>query len=428
MSKRGVPPIRPDDLREPATEDRIERIWERIESDLALGEPAARWRASRLALGVAAVVAASFCFGVVAGRHVWRDRAGAAAPLSAASGDPITLIEVLAAGTQGRTFPLPGGGQIALSPGATVEIAHRSGAALSLRLVQGEAAVDIAAVPLERAVSILAGDATLATHAGSVLRVRHTGDAVDVAVTDGSVQITSPSGTRRLGRGERADAVPIRASVATAPTVAARGPVPMGLYVREEPLAGDARAPIAAAPDWRVQANAGELGPAFDLLRRQPGGVDGAIGSARTAAELMEIHDVAQSGGDPAAAMRALSRIVDAFPGDAYAQLAAFKLGNAYKTMGQSDKAQAYFERARRFQGALAEDALCKQMRTSNKNDALRMAREYLGKYPDGRCKDDAERIAGGEDPLGEDDQAAVPDAGAETAAAPAPAPGPAKP
>lgn len=127
----------------------------------------------------------------------------------------------------------------------------------------------------------------------------------------------------------------------------------------------------------------------------------------------MEIHDALRGAGDHSGAMRALERILSAYPSSDYAQIAAWQLGAAYQQAGNSAKANEYFERARSFKGALAEDALCRQLKAArNKDDAARIAREYLQSYPDGRCKDDAERVAGGDYSPPDDDVSG--DAGAD--------------
>src|SRR4029079_10985542 len=122
------------------------------------------------------------------------------------------------------------------------------------------------------------------------------------------------------------------------------------------------------------------------------GGIDGAIVTARSVAELAAIRDIARSkGGDPAAALNALTQVVERFPSDPYAEIAAYTLGGMYEKTGQADQAQKYFERARSLKGVLAEDAACKQIRAEHragrKDEAARMGTEYLNKYPDGRCK-----------------------------------------
>jgi len=87
--------------------------------------------------------------------------------------------------------------------------------------------------------------------------------------------------------------------------------------------------------------------------------------------------------------------VTEAFPNDASAQLAAYKLGNYYRRAGKHEEANKWFARAAEStEGVLAEDALCNQFRNAlQEEEALRFAQEYLAKYPDGRCKQEAERL-----------------------------------
>ena len=400
MSSRGVPQIHRASLRDHATQERIERVWQRLDHDGMQAATPQLPRDSRM--WVAALVAATFAFGagLLIGKLASHVPASAQAPLVVAATEEQALVEVLAAGTQERSFQLPGGGQILLTPGATVELVRQPGNGFSLRLVQGEAEVRTMDSPRDRAVSIVAGEALLSTASGSAVRVRRDADNLDVAVTDGSVQLSAPSGSRSLVGGEHLEAVSILARVSPVHSASIVRPAPIAIAASpqgpalNEPLQNQA----AAASDWRARALAGDGVEALALLRRQPGGVDGAIGAAKSGQELMEISDVARSGGDSSAAMRALARIVESFGNDPYAQIAAFNLGTMYKAAGQLDRSRAYFERAQSRGGALAEDALCNQIRSAaNKEDAMRMAREYLDKYPDGRCKEDADRVVGGD-------------------------------
>jgi hypothetical protein len=402
MSRRSIPPIHPADLRDHADPERVERIWERLEHDLAGAEAtvAAPPRLTGTALLLLAAALGAFAGGVVVGRRAVGDP-GAAAVAAVASADG-PAIDVFAAGTHGRSFPLPGGGQITLSPGATVEVVRTDADALTLRLVQGEANVDTNHGVADRAVAIVAGDARLATQAGSVLDVRRDDEHLDVKVASGVVSITSPAGSQRLGGGERADAVPLHAVVVATPaahgTVAARRRA-----LPSSASAPDAGAAVAAAPDWKQRWQEGDWSEGFKLLRQQPGGAEGAIAAAKSAEELMTIVDVARAkGGDNGIAISALTRVVNDFPGKPEAPIAARALGDLYERAGEPEKALAYRERAQTLspRGFWGEDA-CNQIRAELKkgrtDEGARAAQEYLSKFPDGQCKDDADRLLRGE-------------------------------
>ncbi|MCC6551817.1 MAG: FecR domain-containing protein [Polyangiaceae bacterium] len=402
MSRRPVPRIAPSDLRDHATEERIARVWDRLENDLG-GLDAPAPRRSGMLVALAAAAFAAFGGGLLLGKAIWSGPMFEAPP-AVASHDLPAVVDVLAAGTQGRTFQLPGGGQVSLAPGTTIEVEQSSGGAVTLRLVQGEASFDTAGGARTAALAIVAGEARLATAAGSVLQVRHNVDDIDVNVTDGSVRLTSPAGSQELGRGDRADRVPIRqrTTMLAPPSPAPIRVAPQPRTIEAAPVEPPAQA--VAAPDWRTRYNAGDEAEALSLLRQQSGGIDGAIASAKTAKELMDLSDLLRGkGGDQGAAIQALRRVVDAFPTDANAQIAAYTLGNMYERSGEQALAAEYFERARSLspEGNLAEDSFCKRMRTEaqagHKDEASRMAQEYVTKYPDGRCKDEAQRIISGE-------------------------------
>ncbi|WP_433932008.1 tol-pal system YbgF family protein [Sorangium cellulosum] len=419
MSRRGLPRIAPADLRDHATDDRIARVWDRIEHDLHAREPASRRRAGTAAL-LAAATFAAFAGGLWLGKSIWSEAPGAPAATAVAPTDDVpSLVDVFAAGTQARTFPLPGGGTISLTPGTTVEVEQRAdGGALTLRLVQGEASLDTVRGPRAAALSLVAGEARLAMASGSALRVRHNVDDIDVDVTDGSVKLTSPAGSRELGRGDAEEGVPIRERTTAVAQPEPRRPrsTTAPLPRASEPVAS-VESPVAAPPppDWRARYNAGNVAEALQSLQQQSGGVDGAIASAKTARELMDLSDLLRAkGGDRAAAMRAFARVVEGFPTDANAPIAAYKLGDMYASMGEQALAARYYEQARSLspEGNLAEDSFCKRIRAEvvagHKDEASQMAREYVAKYPDGRCED-VQQILSGEDEAAEGEPEAAP-------------------
>lgn len=410
MSRRELPRIAPADLRDHASEERIARIWDRIEQD-ARGVESAPVRRSSLAVALLAATLAAFGGGLFLGKQIWNEPR-AVTPTAAVDADAALRahVDVFAAGTRGRTFKLPGGGEIALAPGTMVEVEQAISGALTLRLVQGEASVDTVGEVRTAALAIVAGEARLSASTGSALHVRHNVDDIDVDVTNGSVKLTSPAGSQELGRGEHADKVPIRERMSVAappgPTLNRVAQPPRSL-VEEAPVESPAAAP--AAPDWRSRFNASDFTGALQSLKEQSGGVDGAIAAARTARELMDLSDLQRGkGGDPAAAIRALTRVVESFPSDANAQVAAYTLGNMYDRLGQQALAAKFFERVRMLspEGELAEDSFCKRIRAEvvarHKEQASRMAQEYVAKYPDGRCNEEVQRIISGEEPAGE--------------------------
>lgn len=423
MSRRSFPKIAPNDLRDHADDGRVARVWDRLEQDLTGVREAPHPSRSGLVAALLAATMAAFGGGLFVGKALWSEPNGST-PTVTASSDESVFIDVLAAGSTERTVPLPGGGQITLSPDTTVEVERASDGSLTLRLVRGEASVDTAQVARPD-LSIVAGEARLSANTGSRVHVRRNEDDMDVSVSDGSVRLTSPAGSQQLNRGERASAVPIRADVATAPTGMVRPRMPAPVRRSSEDPTNEAQpdVAVAAAPDWRAKLKEGDFTGALDLLRQQPGGLNGAINSARSAKELMDLSDLARlKGGDRGAAIEALKRVVETFPGDPNAAVAARTLGNMYDEAGQTELAQKYLDKYRALapEGALAEDALCKKIqaenRASHKDEAARLGKEYLGKYPNGPCKEIVENILAGGDPPSEEETPApeaTPEAGA---------------
>ncbi len=127
---------------------------------------------------------------------------------------------------------------------------------------------------------------------------------------------------------------------------------------------------------------------------------EGADGAPRSRALL--------AGRDSQAAISALRRVADEFPASAYAAIAAKQLATHY-AQTQPDLAKKYLDQAAR-KGVFSEDAMCAQMRAEDqaghKDEASARASEYLGKHPNGRCKDDANRILAGGDADGDDEAA----------------------
>lgn len=413
MTRRSVPSIQPSDLRDHADEERVARIWERLDHDLAGRErDKPKSTTPTFILAAAAFGIATFALGIwVGGRSTTNERV--AQEIAATSPDNESTQSVLAAGSKQATYSLPSGGTVTLSPGSTVELEHNDDT-LVLKLLRGEARVDATLTSSSTDVALIAEDARLSSLAGSDVFVRRNQADIDVRVASGSVRLSWPDGSRVLASGEAISAFPMRTlapvsradeedsearpSPTSTPAPHEIAHVPLAL-----PLRAEAQAVVPAAADWRVRYNAGELSQALELLRQQPGGIDGAIASARSASELAAISDIARAkGGEPGAAVKALTELVDRFPSDPYAEIAAYTLGGMYEKMGQADNAQKYFARARSLKGVLAEDALCKQIRAEHlarrKDEAERMAKEYVNKYPDGRCKEDVERILAGEE------------------------------
>ena len=437
MNRRKVPHIQPSVLRDVASEERVDRIWNRLEQDLATARVRPAGRATRTVVWAAAATFVAFGAGLASGRVVWHEPQ--AGPSAVAAAHDRTETDVFAAGSQERTYALPGGGRITLQPGSMIEMEHGSGSDLRLRLLSGQASLDTAQAG-QGALAIVSGEATVATAPDSVVQVQKRDDNIDVRVASGSAQVSSPAGTRALRRGERMDGVPTRVTTSAVnqrPVVhVASTPGPTAHVARSDASAAPA-AQVAVAPGWRELHKDLKWDEALALLKAQPGGIAGAIDSAKSAGELMIISDLARwKGGETAQGFRALQIVADTYPSTQQGQTAAYLLGKHYETT-QPDLAKKYLALAAQ-KGVLSEDAICAQMRQAqnagNKDEAAARATEYLGAYPNGRCKDDANRILSGGDADGDGEpsgadaapSAPAPSASSSAASSSAPAENPA--
>jgi hypothetical protein len=425
MSRRSFPRIDPDALRDHADEARVERVWERVEHDLASRldrldtSRSPRRAAAAFVYMAAAATFAAFGGGLLIGKATWDKRA----ENSAAIVTPIiekSLVDVLAAGTQPRTFPLQGGGRLTLLPGAVLEV-ERSGSTLTLSLLQGAASVDA----MGRALAMVVGDTRINTQAGGVFSVTRNASDLDVNVTDGLVNVSSPAGSRQLGKDERAEAVPIHTEVSSAPVNAAPRRIPALLPQRRPSTQNPNAAKLAGVPEWFTHYLADEE-RALLLLRKQ--GVNQAIDTARSAAWLMAIADIMRGKGrDQIAEIRSLDRLIQSFPSDQRASLAAGRLAQIYEARGEPARAKEYKDRVKPLaQSATtgADSLVCDVIRHEpDKNKAALLAKEYLDKYPDGECRDEFERVVAG-DTL----NPPSPQVPAGTPVTPDPAPAPATP
>jgi len=393
MSRRSFPRIAPADLSDHADEARVGRVWERIERDLGVEAAAAPRRRAGLVYVAIAATFAAFGGGLLVGKVAWDHRAPEAMPSK--SPDKIS-VDILAAGTQIRTIPLPGGGRLTLSPGATVELERTSADALTLNLLQGEASIDTAGAA-RKALAIVAGDARLNTQAGSVLSVRRNQDDLDVTVNEGTVDISSPTGSQRLGRNEH-QAVPIHATTIASTPIDA--PAPRARMLPQRPRVGPSvkLSKTASVPDWLARHDANDFDGAFTLLKKRD--INATIDAARSARELMAIATLMRFKGDRSAEIRANDRLVTGFASDQRASLAAGRLADLYQGSGEAALAKTYRDQV----GPLARNAttgsdslFCNLISgESDKTKAALLAKEYLDKYPDGECHEKFEKMLQG--------------------------------
>ncbi|MCA9600085.1 MAG: tetratricopeptide repeat protein [Myxococcales bacterium] len=147
--------------------------------------------------------------------------------------------------------------------------------------------------------------------------------------------------------------------------------------------------PAAVQPEWQRLAQQGEYLAARQAVERI-GGFDAAIANA-SADQLMILVDVARATGQRGRAVQALRRVVDQFPGDPNAPLAAWTLGTILERAGdRAGAAKAYAAyRALSPKGDFAEDALARQVEAAvqagNLESARKLAQQYEKDFPKGR-------------------------------------------
>ncbi len=392
----SLPQFKREDLRDHADAARVERIWSRIEADLpaaASASPAASPRRLRTTLLLAASLAA-FGGGVLVGRSAPSSPSGA---VLVATPTRESVDSVLAAGSHARTFSLPGGGAVTLRPGGTMEIGEVDGGVVSLRLVQGEATLETAG---GGTVAVHAGEARVSTVGASTLSIRRDERAIDVSVSDGLVEVEAPDGRRTLRTGERATAsTVVTIAVVEAPSVRhdvqMRSPSDPPALVAGDGAPPPDAAPLEAAPpatpSWFALYESDKIDEAIAQL--PSGELASAIERGRTPSELMALEHLARIKGQKVLSMRALMRVAVEFPDNPLAKAAAVTLGNMHRLAGNHALAAQFDELAKNSQ--FAEDIACRRIDSLAASDpaAEGAARDYLAKFPEGRCRSTAEDL-----------------------------------
>jgi transmembrane sensor len=296
----------------------------------------------------AACAAAVILAGVVAG---WR----ALGPRSdidiAASGPPPSRARH--ADAEAQIVLADGSRVVPDGPTTVLDKAIESDADILFELEAGGAHFEVARRP-SRTFRVHAGPVTVQV-IGTRFQVQRQGDHSTVSVTQGRVLISWWGGSRELGAGET------------------------GTFPPQPPDAPAAAAsPAAPAPAMRRRAS--DPGP-----------------------DVLFAHaDRARKAGKPDVAVVHLRTLIDRFPADPYAPVAAFTIGRLLlESLGQPRQAAASFERARVLaNGApLAEDALAREVEAwasaGERALAHRRAELYRQLYPNGSRLNAVTRVGG---------------------------------
>jgi len=297
-------------LRDPADEGAVSRMWQAVDARFPRQRPA---RSPFLIFGPLVAVAA----GVAVVAYVRHDPG----PLRLATGEPIVAVDAPATGAQ---LAMSDGSRITLDAGARFEPIESSANSFIAVLERGSASFDVRPGG-PRHWQIECGLATVEV-VGTRFSCARGPDRLHVGVEHGVVLVRGErvvNRVRRLTAGESLDVVD---PTAIAPEPAA----PADAQPAGAPAAAPAPAPIEhaggarPAVGWRELARSGHHREAFATL-----GPQGIRRESRRLgiADLFALADVARLSGHPTEAVGPLQRIVEGFPADPQAPLAAFALG-----------------------------------------------------------------------------------------------------
>jgi len=202
---------------------------------------------------------------------------------------------------------------------------------------------------------------------------------IDVAVEEGHVAVLCESSRTELGGGQH------RTFTCGEPAKRVAATQPPSTVDRPAPRIVRARGDSATAAAWKILAERGHYGEAYDVLRHEP------EASVRDEThELLLAADTARLSGHSSEAVPYLQRILAQHGSDPRAYLAAFTLGRVLlDELGRPAEAAKAFERARAPRAPLAEDALAREIeacaRAGDTRRAHALALEYRRSYPQGR-------------------------------------------
>jgi TolA-binding protein len=256
-----------------------------------------------------------------------------------------------------RMLPrLADGSSIVLDgPSAILKTLRESSDEVVVQLETGGAHFEVARRP-SRIFRVQAGPVTVQV-IGTRFHVRRDGARTRVSVDRGRVLASWWGGSRELGPGEQGMFPP----EGVAPQAPA-GEVVEALAARataedeDTQEARQGRAPSPAPPP---------AAPAVVTRRASPSSASPHVAAPATPAVLFALADRARAAGRPDAAVVHLREIVDRYPRDPHAPMAAFTEGRLLlEALAHPRQAAAAFERARALAngGPLAEDALAREV------------------------------------------------------------------
>jgi len=321
-----------DGLQDPADEAAVSRMWQAIDARFPRRGGG---RSPFLVLGPLAAVAA----GVALVALLHHD----SGPLRLADGGAIVAVDAPQAGAR---LAMSDGSSVELGAGARFEPIESSASSFIAVLERGDASFDVNPGGGRRW-QIECGLATVEV-VGTRFTCARGRDRLHVAVERGIVLVRGErvvNHVRRLTAGESLDILDETAAAAEAPAGAGEAPAAPALAPAPERAPADnGSVRTTAALTWRELARSGHHREAFATL-----GTQGIRREAKRLgiADLFALADVARLSGHPTEAVAPLQRIVDNFPKDRQAPLAAFALGRLQlDDLNQPSAAAASFSRA----------------------------------------------------------------------------------
>lgn len=275
-----------------------------------------------------------------------------------------------------RTLRLSEGSEVALSPGAVLELAMADDAEVVLLLERGRASFDVQKRPSRR--FVVKADAVEVRVVGTKFTVQREGRGVEVSVQRGLVEVLEGPVVRRLGAGERWSRVsaPAPAAMTGEEERGERAPLATKVVRRQRVLQAEGVAePARTAPAESEELTGPNPGPAPEV----PGPADTFTAALQARAD-----------GQAKQAILGFQHVCERWPASAYAPMSAFEWGRlALETQDDPRQAARAFERTLELatSASLVEDALARLVEAYARYDAAacrRVQAEYLRRFPGG--------------------------------------------
>lgn len=349
------------------SEEQVPRLWRGVEQRALRTSFTRRHAAALLAAAVLLVV-------LGAGALRFFD---AGTPLLLSSGDTPAVLDAARGRVESR---FADGSRIELDPGSRMEVLRNDGRSFVSVLQRGEGVFEVEPGGPRRWI-VHAGIANVEV-IGTRFRVSRAAGRVEVSVTRGVVMVLAeslPGGAVRLSAGN---------------TLVVRAPAELDASARPLPKAVQGAASAAPAsptlaPSTALPLEAAPPPAPSSAVRAQP--------ATDAIDELFRAADRARGRGDTAAAVAAYEAVLArASARDPRRGLAAMSLTRLTLRGDPARAASALDGSMTGMPSALAEDALARQVeaegRSGRVDEAARLARLYLGRFPDGRHEADVRR------------------------------------